>query len=66
MIALIKAILPGALLSWLVSTFVGSGGSRGGLLAIQRFNIGGTELYGSWTLFIIGTALAWALFMMMD
>ena len=66
MIALIKAILPGALLSWLVSTFVGSSGSHGGLLAIQRFNIAGTELYGSWTLFIIGTALAWALFMMME
>ncbi len=66
MIALIKAIFPGALLSWLVSTFVAGSGSKGGLLQIQRFDIFGTQFHGSLMLFIIGTALAWALFKMMD
>lgn len=66
MVALIKALVPGAFLSWLVSTFVGSHGSKGGLLNIQHFTLGGNEIYGSWTLFIIGTALAWAIFKMMD
>lgn len=66
MVALIKALLPGALLSWLVSTFVGSHGSRGGLLQIQHFNVQGTEIYLSWTLFLIGTALGWAIFKMME
>ena len=66
MIALIKALFPGALLSWIVSTFVGSTGSSGGLLQIQRFHIHGTVFLGSWTLLVIGTALAWALFKMME
>lgn len=66
MIALIKAIFPGALLSWLVSTFVAGSGSKGGLLHIQHFTIAGTQFHGSWMLFIIGTALAWALFKMME
>ena len=66
MIALIKALVPGALLSWLVSTFVGARGSTGGLLNIQHFTIHGTEYHGSWTLFIIGTALGWAIFKMME
>jgi len=66
MTALIKAVMPGLLLSWLVSTFVGSTGSSGGLLNIQHFTVNGTVILGSWTLFVIGTALAWALFKMME
>ena len=66
MIALIKAIFPGALLSWLVATFVGARGGTGGLLQIQHVLVSGSPIYWSWTLFIIGTALGWALFKMMD
>ncbi|MBC2664152.1 hypothetical protein H7F51_01325 [Novosphingobium flavum] len=66
MIALVKALIPGAFLSWIISTFIGTRGGSGGLLHIQHFNVQGTEIYGSWTLFIIGTAIAWALLMMME
>jgi hypothetical protein len=66
MTALIKALLPAALLSWLVATFVAGSGSKGGLLNIQHFSIAGTQFHGSWTLFIIGTALGWAIFTMME
>jgi len=66
MIALIKAIFPGAFLSWLVATFVGTQGSSGGLLNIQHYVVHGTTIHFSWILFLIGTALAWALLKMMD
>ena len=64
--ALIKALVPGFLLTWIVSLIVGSNGSRGGILAIQHSYIEGHSFYWSWPLFIAGTALACALFVMMD
>lgn len=66
MIPLIKAVFPGMLLSWLVSTFVGAHGGTGGLLNIQHFHIQGNDFAGSWTLFVIGTSLGWALLKMME
>ncbi|MFC3174744.1 hypothetical protein ACFOD9_10810 [Novosphingobium bradum] len=66
MIPLTKALLPGMMLSWLVSTFVGTRGSPGGLLNIQHFTVASTQIYGSWTLLIIGTALGWAILKMME
>ncbi|HET9629214.1 MAG TPA: hypothetical protein VFP14_06990 [Novosphingobium sp.] len=66
MIQLFKAIPPGLLLSWLVSTFVGTRGSTGGLLNIQHLSVNGTQVLISWTLALIGTALGWALLKMMD
>jgi hypothetical protein len=64
--SLIKALLPGALLSWLVSTFVGSEGSTGGVLNIERITLYGHSFLWSWMLFFVGAGLAWALFAMMD
>lgn len=64
--ALIKALVPGFLLTWVVSLIIGSNGSRGGILAIQHSVVEGHSFYWSWPLFIAGTALAWALFAMMD
>ena len=65
MIHLIKAVFPGMLLSWLVSTFVGAHGGTGGLLNIQHFSIQGNDFAASWTLCVIGTSLGWALLKMM-
>ncbi|MBA3054142.1 MAG: hypothetical protein FP826_04240 [Sphingomonadales bacterium] len=64
--ALFKAIIPGFLLNWIVSSFVGASGSRGGVLAIRHVNIEGYEIYGSWPLFFAATGLAWAIFKMME
>lgn len=64
--ALIKALIPGFLLTWIVSLIIGSNGSRGGILAIQHSYIEGHGFYWSWPLFIAGTALAWAIFAMME
>jgi hypothetical protein len=57
-----KALIPGALLSWLVSSAIGSQGSRGGWLAIGRVHIQDNMIYWSWPLFFLGVALAWILF----
>lgn len=58
---LFKALIPGLLLTWLVSSAIGSQGSRGGWLSIERIFIQEHLLYWSWPLFVIGTVLAWIL-----
>ncbi|SFF84049.1 hypothetical protein SAMN05518801_102122 [Novosphingobium sp. CF614] len=64
--AFIKALIPGFLLTWIVSGILGSNGSRGGMLAIEHTFIQGHDFYWSWALFLAATGLAWALFWMMD
>ena len=61
---LFKALVPGGLLSWLVSTAIGSQGSRGAWLTIERLHYEQHGMYWSWPLFVIGTVLAWAMFTM--
>ena len=66
MLALIKALIPGALLSWVIASVIGSNGSTGGVLYIGRLMIVHHEIYWSWPLFIAGTALAWFILLMLD
>ena len=66
MIALIKALIPGALLSWVVSSLVAAGGSTGGVLNVHKVVTLSLHFSWSWPLFIAGTALAWALFWMTE
>lgn len=66
MIALIKALIPGIFLSWIVATFAGSGGFRGGVLMAQHVSVGGQQFYWSWPVFLGGTLLSFAIFKMMD
>lgn len=61
---LFKALVPGALLSWVVSSAIGGQGSHGAWLTIERLHFGQHAIYWSWPLFIAGTILAWALFAM--
>jgi len=64
--AFFKALLPGAILTWIVTYIIGSQGSSGGFLNIFNTSIMGHDFYWSWPLFIIGTGLAWAIFSMME
>ncbi|MBP6362714.1 MAG: hypothetical protein KA233_09985 [Novosphingobium sp.] len=57
-----KALLPGSLLTFVVSALMGKGGSRGGWLYIERIHIDSHSFYWSWTLFVVATVLAWILF----
>jgi hypothetical protein len=64
-LALVKALPFGVGLTLLVALFVGSGGSSGGVLEVVGVTFEGMRFYWSWWLFCLGTALAWALLIMM-
>lgn len=64
--AFLKALIPGFLLTWIVSGIIGSNDSQGGMLAIQHTYISGHDFYWSWSLFLAATALAWGIFWLLD
>ncbi|WP_395332929.1 hypothetical protein WBP06_06285 [Novosphingobium sp. BL-8H] len=64
--AIIKALIPAFLLTWVVSLVIGSQGSSGGMLAITHTFYQGHELYWSWPLFLGATGLAWAIFSLLE
>lgn len=64
--AVIKALVPGFLLTFVVSLVIGSQGSQGGMLVITHTYYQGHELYWSWPLFLGATGLAWAIFSLME
>jgi len=66
MFSFLKALVLGAFLAFIVSLFIGSGGSSGGMLYVREVAVQGYDFYWSWPLFVIGTALAFGLFIMMD
>ena len=65
MIAMLKALPFGLLLTVLVALFVGSSGSRGGFLEIRHVEVMDIEFYWSWALSGCSTALAWFILLMM-
>ncbi|MHA6316646.1 hypothetical protein ACXYN8_03170 [Altererythrobacter sp. CAU 1778] len=66
MISFAKGVLPGALLTWLVSLFVGTGGSHGGFLNVHLMTVQGEHFFWSWPLFFTGTALSAFFFATLD
>lgn len=66
MFAFLKAIVLGAVLAFVVSLFIGSGGSSGGFLNVRHVAIEGYQFYWSWALFLIGTGLSFGIFLLMD
>jgi hypothetical protein len=66
MIAFLKAVALGIFLALLVSLFIGSGGSSGGLLNVRTVAYEGYQFYWSWALFLIGTGISFGIFLMMD
>ncbi|WP_202389811.1 hypothetical protein [Parapontixanthobacter aurantiacus] len=66
MISFAKSLLPGTLLTWIVSMFIGSSGSRGGVLYVHYVSYDGYSAYWSWPLFIAGTGLAWVIYFVME
>ncbi len=66
MFAFLKAVVLGIFLAFIVSLFIGSGGSSGGMLNVRLVTIEGFEFYWSWALFLIGTGLSFGIFLMMD
>jgi len=64
--AMIKAFIPGFILTFLVSGILFGAGARGGALALQQTQIGSHEIYWSWPIFVAASGLARALLWMMD
>lgn len=62
---LLKAMFLGALLTWIVSSFIAGGGSTGGYLHIQYFTVQGHHIQWSWPLFLASTGLSFGILMMM-
>ena len=62
---LIKSIVLGAVLSFVVSLFVGSSGSSGGMLNVRHITIQEVSFYWSWFLLVIGTALSFGIMSLM-
>lgn len=56
---LVKALIPGIILTWVVSAIMGAGHSKGGWLNIHHYYILEHNLYWSWVLLALGTGLAW-------
>jgi hypothetical protein len=66
MFAFLKSVLLGAVLAFVVSLFIGSGGSSGGMLNVRSYTIEGFQFYWSWALFIIGSGLSFGILLLMD
>lgn len=66
MFRFLKSMALGIVLAFVVSLFVGSGGSSGGLLNVRLVDAGDFEFYWSWPLFLAGTALAYGLLLLME
>ena len=65
MIALIKALVLGTLLTLAGAGIFGSAGTSAGLLNVHHIMIVDHGAYWSWPLFLSGTGLAWAILWMM-
>lgn len=66
MFAFLKALVLGAFMALLLSLFIGSSGSTGGMLNVRHVTVADVEFYWSWALFLIGTGLSFGLLVMMD
>lgn len=66
MFSFLKGLVAGAILSFVVSAVIGHTGSTGGVADVHHFVIRGFSFYWSWVLFVVGTGVAFALFLMME
>lgn len=54
-----KALIPGAILTFVVCAILGAAHSDGAWLNIQSYMIQGHKLHWSWLMMAIGTGLSW-------
>lgn len=66
MISLLKGVLLGAILTFVVSALIHAGGSAGGFLNIRELQISGHYVAWSWPLFIASSGLAFGILKLME
>lgn len=64
--AFLKALIPGLILTFVVSLIIGSNGSSAGYLDIFRTSMMNQDFYWSWPLFIASTGVSWGILWMME
>ncbi|MCX7865054.1 MAG: hypothetical protein N2423_08490 [Novosphingobium sp.] len=62
---IVRALLPGFILTLVVTAILAASGARGGVLAIQPAPLLDMHIFWSWPLFLLFTGLGWALLSMM-
>ena len=62
----VKALVPGIILTLVLSVIIGSNGSSAGVLNIHRVAVYSHHFYWSWPLFFAATGLAWGILWMME
>ncbi|HTM94804.1 MAG TPA: hypothetical protein VL100_03155 [Croceibacterium sp.] len=63
--SLIKAVLLGGLLTWLVSLVLGTNHANTGWLNVHHMTVASHQVYWSWPLFVAATGMVWAILTMM-
>ena len=66
MISLIKGVLLGAILTFVVSAAIHAGGSAGGFLNIREILVASHYMAWSWPLFIASSGLAFGILKLME
>ena len=66
MFAFFKAVILGAIFSFVISLVVGHMDSTGGILNVHHYAIQGFKFYWSWVLFLVGGGLAFVILLMME
>lgn len=64
--ALVKALFPAGLLTWVVAGILGAQGLRGGMFMLEKITIEGHMFYWSWPLFLGASVLGWFVFSMLS
>jgi hypothetical protein len=62
---LIKALIIGGFLTWLLSLVFGKNHQQAGWLSVHQMAVLDYHVYWSWPLFVAATGLAWAIMAMM-
>ncbi len=62
----VKALIPAVALTGVVSGILASGGTRGGVLALEHATLAQHSFYWSWPLFLVTAGIARALLWMME
>lgn len=62
----IKALIPGAAITILISALLYGGGARSGVFALERTQLLDVNLYWSWPLFLATFGLSRAMLWMME
>ena len=63
--SLLKALLLGGILTFVVSETIHGAKSSGGFLQIHEVAVSGHYIHWSWPLFIVSAGLAWGIMLMM-